>query len=365
MDYKKLRVVYLFLVLSGVFWLSFILILNYSAGYVSRITFTMCVPLPSATLIFMGIGLWYRERIIKRHWKEARDIKVAHLKETQDIEAAHRREIQDLTSARIEMVEKMGMERWFQSLASPPWQDDAREVEIEVKFVFPLLKYLGYKESEMSLRVPVLLQEGRRETTLEADWTLRDGSGNTLVVVEAKAPDKQLTEAVRKQACSYAFHLGAPVYITTNGEELRVFHRGVLTDRCIVSCSTSRLGENWEAIQQAAGKSSVRSIKRQLSEKVPAINADNEAARRGMAVLQQQAVMAHIVAEDVDDELLQKAIALVRSTGSASASLLQRRLRIGHPRAARLMQEMEEMGIIGPPEAAGRTRRVIIGDEEI
>jgi len=69
------------------------------------------------------------------------------------------------------------------------------------------------------------------------------------------------------------------------------------------------------------------------------------------------------VEEDMDDELLQKAIALVRSTGSASASLLQRRLRIGHPRAARLMQEMEEMGIIGPPEAAGRTRRVIIGDD--
>jgi S-DNA-T family DNA segregation ATPase FtsK/SpoIIIE len=66
---------------------------------------------------------------------------------------------------------------------------------------------------------------------------------------------------------------------------------------------------------------------------------------------------------DVDDELLQEAIALVRRSGSASASLLQRRLSVGHPRAARLMQTMEEMGIIGPPEAAGRTRRVIIGGE--
>ena len=68
--------------------------------------------------------------------------------------------------------------------------------------------------------------------------------------------------------------------------------------------------------------------------------------------------------DEVDQDLLQKAIALVRSTGSASASLLQRRLRIGHPRAARLMKEMEEMGVIGPPEAAGRTRRVIIGGGE-
>ena len=67
--------------------------------------------------------------------------------------------------------------------------------------------------------------------------------------------------------------------------------------------------------------------------------------------------------EEGEDDLLEEAITLVRRTGSASASLLQRRLRIGHPRAARLMQLMEEMGVIGPPEAAGRTRRVIIGGQ--
>jgi len=68
--------------------------------------------------------------------------------------------------------------------------------------------------------------------------------------------------------------------------------------------------------------------------------------------------------EDREDELLQEAITLVRRAGSASASLLQRKLNIGHPRAARLMQTMEEMGIVGPPEAAGRRRRVIIGDRK-
>jgi S-DNA-T family DNA segregation ATPase FtsK/SpoIIIE len=65
--------------------------------------------------------------------------------------------------------------------------------------------------------------------------------------------------------------------------------------------------------------------------------------------------------EEVDPDLLRQAIELVQETGSASASLLQRKLHVGHPRAARLMQAMEEMGVIGPPEAAGRSRRVIIG----
>ncbi|HET89209.1 MAG TPA: DNA translocase FtsK, partial [Chloroflexi bacterium] len=65
---------------------------------------------------------------------------------------------------------------------------------------------------------------------------------------------------------------------------------------------------------------------------------------------------------DVDPDLLQQAIELVQESGNASASLLQRKLRIGHPRAARLMAVMEELGVIGPPEAGGRARNVIIGE---
>jgi len=60
-----------------------------------------------------------------------------------------------------------------------------------------------------------------------------------------------------------------------------------------------------------------------------------------------------------EDDLLDEAIALVRKTGGASASLLQRRMRIGYPRAARLIDTMEERGIIGPPETGGKTREVL------
>jgi S-DNA-T family DNA segregation ATPase FtsK/SpoIIIE len=60
------------------------------------------------------------------------------------------------------------------------------------------------------------------------------------------------------------------------------------------------------------------------------------------------------------DVLLEEAIALVRQTGAASASFLQRRMRIGYPRASRLIDQMEEMGIIGPPETGGRRRKVLL-----
>jgi len=71
-----------------------------------------------------------------------------------------------------------------------------------------------------------------------------------------------------------------------------------------------------------------------------------------------------LAAEDEHDELLEEAIELVKRHKRASASFLQRRLRIGYPRAARLIDMMEEQGIIGPPESGGRWREVLIGDFE-
>jgi S-DNA-T family DNA segregation ATPase FtsK/SpoIIIE len=57
---------------------------------------------------------------------------------------------------------------------------------------------------------------------------------------------------------------------------------------------------------------------------------------------------------------------IVRDEQRCSVSMLQRRLRIGFPRAARLVDELEEMGVVGPPQSGGREREVIIGpDDEI
>jgi S-DNA-T family DNA segregation ATPase FtsK/SpoIIIE len=68
-------------------------------------------------------------------------------------------------------------------------------------------------------------------------------------------------------------------------------------------------------------------------------------------------------AADEADDVLERAIELVKQTGTASASMLQRRLRIGYPRAARLMDELEELGIVGRSQSGGRTREVLRGDE--
>jgi S-DNA-T family DNA segregation ATPase FtsK/SpoIIIE len=63
------------------------------------------------------------------------------------------------------------------------------------------------------------------------------------------------------------------------------------------------------------------------------------------------------------DNLVEQAITVVRDERRASASLLQRRLRIGYPRAARLIDELEELGVVGPSQGGGRDRDVLIAPE--
>jgi len=76
------------------------------------------------------------------------------------------------------------------------------------------------------------------------------------------------------------------------------------------------------------------------------------------ALLEQEAILAQ------KDQLIEKAILIVQETQRASASMLQRRLRIGYPRAARLIDELEELGVVGPSQGGGKEREVLIGPED-
>jgi S-DNA-T family DNA segregation ATPase FtsK/SpoIIIE len=55
---------------------------------------------------------------------------------------------------------------------------------------------------------------------------------------------------------------------------------------------------------------------------------------------------------DEDEDLIQQCIEVIRSEQKASVSLMQRRLRLGYTRAARIMDELEGRGIVGPSKGA-------------
>jgi S-DNA-T family DNA segregation ATPase FtsK/SpoIIIE len=81
-----------------------------------------------------------------------------------------------------------------------------------------------------------------------------------------------------------------------------------------------------------------------------------ETVERGM-------IAGHPVEGEEEDALLPDAIEMVIEARKASTSLLQRRFRIGYNRAARLVDIMEEQGIVGPPDGA-RPREVLIDNKE-
>jgi S-DNA-T family DNA segregation ATPase FtsK/SpoIIIE len=59
------------------------------------------------------------------------------------------------------------------------------------------------------------------------------------------------------------------------------------------------------------------------------------------------------------DEKYDEAVAFVARTGQASISLIQRKMRIGYNRAARIIEQMEEEGIVGPSDGV-KPREVLI-----
>jgi S-DNA-T family DNA segregation ATPase FtsK/SpoIIIE len=67
--------------------------------------------------------------------------------------------------------------------------------------------------------------------------------------------------------------------------------------------------------------------------------------------------------EDEYDELINSAIEVVLETGQASVSMLQRRLKLGYARAARLVDQMEEKGVVGPFEGS-KPRQLLITKEQ-
>ena len=66
------------------------------------------------------------------------------------------------------------------------------------------------------------------------------------------------------------------------------------------------------------------------------------------------------ISEDEKDELYETALGIIAETGQASISMIQRRLKIGYNRAARIVEVMEKEGLIGPQGAAGKPREVYV-----
>ena len=79
----------------------------------------------------------------------------------------------------------------------------------------------------------------------------------------------------------------------------------------------------------------------------------------GNAPLKQAPLWEDVEQGDAEDDLFEEAVVLVRRMRKASISMLQRHLRIGYTRAARLIDELEQRGIVGPEPGGSQAREVL------
>lgn len=85
---------------------------------------------------------------------------------------------------------------------------------------------------------------------------------------------------------------------------------------------------------------------------------------RQAAIEKQQFTGVSEEAANADDPMLEEAIKVVVELGQASTSLLQRKLKLGYARAARIVDELEERGIVGPYEGS-KPRQVLITKDQL
>ncbi len=112
----------------------------------------------------------------------------------------------------------------------------------------------------------------------------------------------------------------------------------------VAELEIQRLVEYW---RNQAGGASPYAIAGPSSESIPA------------GIPLKQAPLWEDITQNEGDPLYSEAVDLIRREGRASVSMLQRRLRIGYTRAARLVDQMEEKGIVGPPEGGTQVRQVL------
>jgi hypothetical protein len=219
------------------------------------------------------------------HQKEVGQLRTQQQREMEQARAAHRAEMDRLRESQRQELDRHELARrewarqpaapttpprtesepradahaarrdWLKHLADTPYENEA---EVESKFVFPLVQSLGYSVRDFSRRVPVGLRLGEQALAGEADWVLWEaghpgGEPSALAVIEVSPPDQTLDESVQARARSYAFGVGAPVYLITNGKQLQLYRRDVRTDPLLLECNVEEFAACWQHLYDLLG----------------------------------------------------------------------------------------------------------------
>ncbi len=120
------------------------------------------------------------------------------------------------------------------------------EASVETRLIIPLLNELGYINSDIFPKYPIIFQEGRKGRKPEADFVvfcdIPHDKNTSLIVIEAKAPTELLEDDAKTQAESYTANIRAPFFLLTNGRELEIWQFQLTSEsECILRIPINEL----------------------------------------------------------------------------------------------------------------------------
>jgi len=128
------------------------------------------------------------------------------------------------------------------------------EKEVETKFIYPFMRFLGYKMEDIQMQYSTKVQVGRQAIAGIADFVIFDPfTKNPLLIIEAKHSSQKLDINVQNQARSYAYAINAPYYMVTNGVVVLLFKRKIGQDVRLLAVDVKNLHSHWEKFVNILG----------------------------------------------------------------------------------------------------------------
>lgn len=138
---------------------------------------------------------------------------------------------------------------WFAEIQKNEY---ASELEVEAKFVYPLMRHLGWEADNLKMRMPTTIRVGREDVRAIADWVVCV-EGKPVMVIEVKNKYEAVAIDAQKQARSYCYGLNVTKYMLTNGRSIQVYERGLDSDQLLFDTTIEDLPANWRKLSEVAG----------------------------------------------------------------------------------------------------------------
>ena len=138
---------------------------------------------------------------------------------------------------------------WFGSLPSAQYRN---RLEVNTRFVYRFLQFLGYPDAALRQDVPADIQADTINVRGHLDWLVHNMNGiNTLTLgkaclaVRTLEPGSLIDELIVSQVRSCAFAEDVPLFVVTDGTRIEVYATKVKQQRAVMETSIDRLEFDW------------------------------------------------------------------------------------------------------------------------